>query len=456
MSPTRSAAPPAAPTGRHAQRAHLPAGPAGYGRRRRHERLHRRAGQAAGPPRHRGRDLHPRHQQRPAARRRAGPRASPCGTSPPARSRAWPRTTCRPSCAPSPRGVLRAEAMREPGWYDVIHSHYWLSGQVGWLAKDRWGVPLVHSMHTMAKVKNANLAVGDCPEPRRPHHRRGAGGRRVRPADRLHRAGGRTSWSTLYGADPAKVVTVAPGVDLERFRPGSRAVARTELGPRRTTPSSWRSSAGSSRSRPPTCVLHAAARLVERDRALRDRLVVLVVGGASGSGLAEPAALAKLAGDLGISDLVRFVPPGRPGPARPTSTARPPSPWCPSHNESFGLVALESQACGTPVIAAAVGGLRTAVSRRPLRPADPRPRPGGLRRGRTHRRRLSVAAAQPRRGRRRPTPASSAGRSRLPACSRPTARRSRRPGSPSRSPPSRGRRGVVGEDLSRDSRRHPA
>src|SRR6266498_5375214 len=63
-------------------------------------------------------------------------------------------------------GVLRAEAARTPGWYDLIHSHYWLSGQAGWLAKERWGVPLVHTPHTLAKVKNALLAEGDTPEPR--------------------------------------------------------------------------------------------------------------------------------------------------------------------------------------------------------------------------------------------------------------------------------------------------
>jgi D-inositol-3-phosphate glycosyltransferase len=62
-------------------------------------------------------------------------------------------------------GVLRAEATRDPGHYDLVHSHYWLSGQVGWLAAQRWGIPLVHSMHTMAKVKNAALAAGDTPEP---------------------------------------------------------------------------------------------------------------------------------------------------------------------------------------------------------------------------------------------------------------------------------------------------
>src|ERR1700760_535892 len=63
------------------------------------------------------------------------------------------------------REVLRTEAYHPPGFYDLVHSHYWLSGQVGALARDRWGVPLVHSMHTMAKVKNDAMADGDFPEP---------------------------------------------------------------------------------------------------------------------------------------------------------------------------------------------------------------------------------------------------------------------------------------------------
>ena len=62
-------------------------------------------------------------------------------------------------------GVLRAEANHDPGHYDIVHSHYWLSGQVGWLARDRWAVPLVHTAHTLAAVKNAALAAGDTPEP---------------------------------------------------------------------------------------------------------------------------------------------------------------------------------------------------------------------------------------------------------------------------------------------------
>ncbi len=61
--------------------------------------------------------------------------------------------------------MLRVEAFYEPGYFDLVHSHYWLSGQVGSLVAERWGVPLVHSMHTMAKVKNLALAAGDRPEP---------------------------------------------------------------------------------------------------------------------------------------------------------------------------------------------------------------------------------------------------------------------------------------------------
>ena len=62
-------------------------------------------------------------------------------------------------------GVLREEARQNEGHYQLIHSHYWLSGQVGWVASERWNVPLVHTMHTMAKVKNSTLAIGDIAEP---------------------------------------------------------------------------------------------------------------------------------------------------------------------------------------------------------------------------------------------------------------------------------------------------
>jgi D-inositol-3-phosphate glycosyltransferase len=108
-------------------------------------------------------------------------------------------------------------------------------------------------------------------------------------------------------------------------------------------------------------LLRAAAEMLVRDPSLRRRLVVLVAGGPSGSGLAEPTALQELAGSLGISDVVRFLPPQ--GGSRLVDVYRAADIVAvPSHNESFGLVALEAQACGTPVVAARVGGLPVAVA----------------------------------------------------------------------------------------------
>ena len=255
-------------------------------------------------------------------------------------------------------GVLRAEARREPGYYDVVHSHYWLSGQVGWLARDRWGVPLVHTAHTLAKVKNAALAQGDAPEP----HTRMIGEQQVvAEADRLvaNTPAETAQLVELYGADPACTVTIAPGVDLERFTPGSRNAARTELG----LPPDAVVLAFIGRIQPlkaPDVLLRAAAEMLRRDPALRDRLRVLVVGGPSGSGLAEPTVLHQLATAMGIQEQVVFVPPQ--GGAELVGVYRAADVVAvPSYNESFGLVALEAQACGTPVVAANVGGLPVAV-----------------------------------------------------------------------------------------------
>ena len=254
--------------------------------------------------------------------------------------------------------VLRTEAQHEPGWYDLVHSHYWLSGQVGYLARDRWGVPLVHTAHTLAKAKNAALARDDAPEPLA----RLVGEQQVvAEADRLIantelEAEQLRRW---YDADPAKVLTVAPGVDLATFCPGDQAQVRSALGLRpdalvllfvgRLQPL-----------KAPDVLLRAAAELVRADPELAERLQVLVVGAPSGSGLTRPAAYTELAAELGIADRVRFYPPA--DRLRLAEYFRAADlTVVPSHNESFGLVALESQACGTPVVAAAVGGLPTAV-----------------------------------------------------------------------------------------------
>ncbi|MGV1007127.1 MAG: D-inositol-3-phosphate glycosyltransferase [Dermatophilaceae bacterium] len=255
-------------------------------------------------------------------------------------------------------GVMRIGAARPEGYYDLVHSHYWLSGQVGWLAADRWRTPLVHTMHTMARVKNAYLAAGDEPEP---VGREIGEAQVVEAADRLvaNTAAEAGELSRLYGADPARVSVVPPGVDLDVFTPGERRQARHALG---LDPNGWLL-LFVGRIQPlkaPDLLVRAASVLLDRHPDWQDRLTVGILGGPSGSGLVRPHGLQDLVSDLGLHANVRFVPPME----RATLAQ-----WyraadvlaVPSHNESFGLVAVEAQACGTPVVAAAVGGLPTAV-----------------------------------------------------------------------------------------------
>lgn len=258
-------------------------------------------------------------------------------------------------------GVLRTEARLPAGWYDLVHSHYWLSGQVGWLAAERWNVPLLHTMHTMAKVKNLSLAEQDKPEPTG----RVIGEEQVvAAADRLIANTEREARELidLYDADPDLVSVVPPGVDLDMFSPhtgGGRAGARARLG----IAAEAELVLFVGRIQPlkaPDVLVRAAAELVEGSPSRRAGLVVAVVGGPSGAGVERPEQLQKLAVELGIGDLVEFRPP-----ARREELAD----WyraadlvaVPSYSESFGLVAVEAQACGTPVVAARVGGLVTAV-----------------------------------------------------------------------------------------------
>ena len=257
-------------------------------------------------------------------------------------------------------GVLRTEAAYAPGRYDLLHAHYWLSGQVAAVAAERWGVPLVQSMHTLGKVKNLALAFGDCAEPTT---RIRGEGEVVAAADRLvaNTAEEARQLIDLYGADPWRVETVSPGVDLSVFRPApdSVAVVRRRLG----LASDAVVLAFAGRIQPlkgPDVVLRAAASLLRLRPSLADRLVVVIVGGPSGSEVGAPGRLEALASSLGISSLVRMEAPC-PQPELADWYRAADVVLVPSHSESFGLVALEAQACGTPVVAAAVGGLRTAV-----------------------------------------------------------------------------------------------
>jgi D-inositol-3-phosphate glycosyltransferase len=250
-------------------------------------------------------------------------------------------------------GVLRAEAVHEPGYYDIVHSHYWLSGQVGWLARDRWAVPLVHTAHTLAGVKNAALADGSVGQEPEPPLRAVGEQQVVDEADRLivNTDDEAQQLISLHSADPARIDVAHPGVDLDVFCPGDRQAARSSLG----LPLDEPVVAFVGRIQPlkaPDILLRAAAEL--------RRVRVVVAGGASGSDLAGPAELVRLTEELGIRNQVTFLPPqSRKDLAQLFQAADLVA--VPSYSESFGLVALEAQACGTPVVAAAVGGLPVAV-----------------------------------------------------------------------------------------------
>jgi len=241
--------------------------------------------------------------------------------------------------------------------YDAVHSHYWLSGSIGRHVRDRWGVPLVQSFHTLGRVKNRTLADGDTPEPAA----RIAGEQRVVAAADCILAptiGEAADLVNLYGADPRHVRVVAPGVDTDLYTPGDRDQAKADLG-----------LAGRvvilfvGRLQPlkqPDVAVRAVAELAARNPELAEKLALVVVGGPSGRGGVQPSDLAKLAADLGVADALRLE--GTvPHDVLPRYYRAADAALIPSRSESFGLVAIEASACGSPVVASDVGGLRVAV-----------------------------------------------------------------------------------------------
>lgn len=247
--------------------------------------------------------------------------------------------------------------LKERRRYDLIHSHYWLSGQAGRIAAAGWRVPLVHTAHTLARVKNAALAEGDTPEPelrvRGEHQVVGSADRLIANTREEARA-----LRELYGAQAGRTEIVRPGVDLRTFGPGGgRAAARARLG----LPAGAFVPLYAGRIQPlkgPDVMVRAIARLLGDAPGLRGRTIVPVVGGNSGAGPRGDAW--ELARELGVSDVLRHHPPVPQDELADWYRAADVL-LVPSRSESFGLVALEAQACGTPVLASAVGGLPTAV-----------------------------------------------------------------------------------------------
>ncbi len=242
--------------------------------------------------------------------------------------------------------------------YDVVHSHYWLSGLVGLDLQHRHGLPLVHTMHTMARVKNATLGHGQTGEPGRREHGEAL---IVDQADALT-ANTTDEAAELwrhYAAAPGRIRIVPPGVDLHTFHPCDQPKSRAQLGVAQDA----QVILFVGRIQPlkaPDVLIRAMAVLVRRTPERRDRLRLIIIGSPSGPDATWSRSLPALAADLDVADLVEF---------QPHSPRADLFRWycvsdvvgVPSYSESFGLVALEAQACGRPVVAAAVGGLRHAV-----------------------------------------------------------------------------------------------
>jgi D-inositol-3-phosphate glycosyltransferase len=244
--------------------------------------------------------------------------------------------------------------------YDIIHSHYWISGKVAMPVAKELGIPLVHTMHTMARVKNLNLAEGEVPEPM---IRVQGETQVVAAADALvaNTDAEAASLVSLYEACPDNVLVVSPGVNLKVFTPGAgRTAAREVVGLDKD--SHIITFVG--RIQPhkgPEVLIRSIAELVSHSPHLRTKLITNIIGGASGANQSEVERLKELTTWLGIDDVVRFAPPV-PREELPQWYRASDLVCVPSYSESFGLVALEAQACGTPVVATAVGGLRTAVA----------------------------------------------------------------------------------------------
>lgn len=249
------------------------------------------------------------------------------------------------------------------GDYDLIHSHYWLSGAVG-LKLASADLPLVHTMHTMAAVKNAARADDHRPEPdeREYAETQIVAAASVLTANTPEEA---RELRVHYHATPGQIAIVHPGVDLHVFHPCNRPASRARLG----LPSDAEIVLFVGRIQPlkaPDVLIRATAELVrtQPERPLR----VLILGSPSGPQPQWAGTLPDLARELGLTDV-----PGRPDIvtfARHVPRDELQSWYCasdvvavPSYNESFGLVAMEAQACGRAVVATDVGGLRHAVLR---------------------------------------------------------------------------------------------
>jgi D-inositol-3-phosphate glycosyltransferase len=259
------------------------------------------------------------------------------------------------------RGVL-AFARREGLRYDVLHSHYWLSGLAARELRCAWGTPVVQMFHTLGQMKNS---VASSPLEWEPERRIEGEAEVVAFADRLVAATPleRAQLVWLYGADIGKTVVVPCGVDLDLFRPIPPEEAKRRLG----LPATRRIVMFVGRIEPLkgiNTLLQAMALVARQVPRWQEALSVIIIGGAPGAGIdqanTEMARLERMRAELGIEELITFLG------AQNQETlvyyySAADMVVMPSRYESFGMVALEAMACGTPIVASKVGGLAFSV-----------------------------------------------------------------------------------------------
>lgn len=243
--------------------------------------------------------------------------------------------------------------------FDIVHSHYWLAGWAGVLAKEALDVPLANSFHTLGRVKDLLRRVDESPE---------STTRLLTEEEVLAQADCVVAATPYefddllehYGASPERLCISPPGIDRDMYFPGDRAAARSALAldDERILLFVGRIQAHKG----VDVAIRALAGLPDQPSEGRPRPRLLIVGGPSGpDGESELASVRTLAADLGVSDRVDFLGP-QPHATLGDYYRAADTLVMPSRSESFGLVAAEAQACGLPVVATRVGGLAYVVS----------------------------------------------------------------------------------------------
>ena len=255
-------------------------------------------------------------------------------------------------------GNVLAFAEREGIQYDLIHSHYWLSGMAARDLSEVWGTPIVQTFHTLGHVKNQIAA----PNEREPQRRIDGETDIVQFADQLTAAtlAEQEQLVKHYSADPRKITIIPPGVDLTMFHPHSPEDAKERIGVKPCN----RMILFVGRVEPLKGIdtlLRAMALLAHECPAWAKDICVAIIGGdPTRTDNEEMERLKAIRAELGITDLVTFLGAHDQDKLHHYYSAAE-MVIMPSHYESFGMVALEAMACGTPVIASEVGGLAHLV-----------------------------------------------------------------------------------------------